>query len=219
MFTSDYFWPEQIFFTKLFSLMKRSILLGIWAVFTASMASAQVDIKVGPLGLLFSNLNLGIEFGAAQNIGIEVTPGIDWGVLSSGWGAVADNDYKATALRIGLNGRYYFKATEKRLDGFYAGIYSRYGGGKYSYTDPDTNEKDEFKSTRVAGGFLIGGKIISSNERIIFDLGIGLGRAFVYRFEDQNGSEEVDFSDIPFANFDMPINLKIGFRIGGKREK
>jgi hypothetical protein len=190
--------------------MKRNIFLLAFAMLTASAANAQLDIKVGPLGLLFSNLNLGIEYGVSPNFGLELTPGIDWKSLP-----LADNnDYKSTALRLGLNGRYYFNPSEKRLNGFYAGLYTRYGGGKYSYTDPDTGEKDEFKSTRFAGGFLIGGKIVSKNERIIFDLGIGFGKAFIYKFEDQNGSGDADLSDIPFLNFDMPINLKIGYRIG-----
>lgn len=190
--------------------MKRSILLLTWAILTVSTVSAQVDIKIGPLGLLFSNLNLGVEFGVGSNIGIELTPGIDWKALN----LVADDNFKGTAMRIGVNGRYYFNPTEKKLNGFYAGLYTRYGAGKYSYTDPDTNEKDEASSTRFAGGFLMGGKIVAKNERLIFDLGIGLGRAFIYKFEDENGMEDYDLSGVPFLNFDLPINLKIGYRIG-----
>jgi len=191
--------------------MKRIFLLAIWAIFTTGMVSAQVDVKIGPLGLLFNNFNVGIEFAAKDNIGIEVTPGIDWKKLS----LISDDNFKGNIFKIGVNGRYYFNPNEKKLNGFYSGIYTRYGGGRYSYTDPDTQEKDEFKSTRFAGGFLLGGKIVSKNGRIIFDLGIGFGRAFVYKFEDQNGTDEADLSGIPFVNFDMPINLKIGYRFGG----
>ena len=190
--------------------MKRTILLLTLAALSFGTAQAQIDIKVGPLGLLFSNLNLGVEFGVNENVGIELTPGIDWKSLP----LVADNNYSSVAYRIGVNGRYYFNPTEKRLNGFYAGAYTRYGGGVYKYTDPDTDITDKFTSTRIAGGFLLGGKIVSRNERVIFDLGIGFGRAFVYKFEDSDGSDSADLSDIPFVNWDIPINLKIGFRIG-----
>jgi hypothetical protein len=195
--------------------MKRSILFFTWAILSTSAIYAQIDIKVGPLGLLFNNFNMGVEVGASPNVGIELTGGADWKRLP----LVSDNIYKGSALRLGINGRYYFNPTEKKLNGFYAGAYTRFGGGKYSFTNPDTNEKDEFKSTRVAGGFLIGGKIVSKNERIIFDLGIGFGRAFVYKFEDLNGTNEADLTDVPFVNFDLPINLKIGYRIGVDNKK
>jgi Protein of unknown function (DUF3575) len=192
--------------------MKRILILLTFAVLTAGSASAQVDIKVGPLGLLFNQVNFGIEFAASPNVGIELTPGIDWKPLP----LLNENDYNGTIFRVGLNGRYYFNPTEKKLNGFYAGAYTRYGGGKYTYDDVDNNIEEAFSSTRLAGGFLLGGKIVSKNEKIIFDLGIGFGRAFIFKFEDLNGSNDADLSNIPFVNFDMPINLKIGYRITGK---
>ncbi len=105
--------------------MKRIFLLSIWAIFTAGTVSAQIDVKIGPLGLLFSNFNVGIEFAAKDNIGIEVTPGIDWKKLS----LISDDNFKGNIFKVGVNGRYYFNPNEKKLNGFYSGIYTRYGGG------------------------------------------------------------------------------------------
>ena len=191
--------------------MKRLTLLFAFSAIILSNASAQLDIKVGPVGLLFSNLNVGIEYGVSENWGIELTPGLDWKALN-----LLDNDeidFKGNIFKVGLNGRYYFNPNEKGLNGFYAGVYTRYGGGKYSGTDTSTDEKYEFTSTRLAGGFLLGGKIVARNERLIFDLGLGFGRAFIHKYEDPNGTDEADLSNVPFFNFDLPINLKIGYRI------
>ena len=190
--------------------MKRTILLLTLAALSFGTAQAQVDIKVGPLGLLFNNLNVGVEFGVNENVGIELTSGIDWKSLP----LIVDENFSATAYLLGINGRYYFNPTEKRLNGFYAGAYTRYKGGVYKFTDSDTEVTERFTRTRIAGGFLLGGKIVSRNERIIFDLGIGFGRSFVDKFKDPDGTDEADLSDIPFLNWDIPINLKIGFRIG-----
>ncbi|MCB0524092.1 MAG: DUF3575 domain-containing protein [Saprospiraceae bacterium] len=193
--------------------MKRLFLLAALAVISFGTVRAQVDVKVGPIGLLFSSLNFGVEFGVKPNFGVELTPGIAWNTLAL---AAADEDYKGLAYRLGVNGRYYLNPSDKGLNGFYIGAYTRYGGGNYSYTYND-GSKDEYNSTRFSGGFLLGGKIVSRNEKIVFDLGMGFGRAFVYKFTDPNGNNEADLSDIPFVNWDIPINLKIGFRFGGNK--
>lgn len=191
--------------------------VALLCLFVFNPLHAQVDLKIGPVGLLFKDLNLGIEFGVNENVGVEVTPGFSWGVLNF---ADPDDDYNGSILRIGANGRYYFNPSEKKLNGFYAGAYTRYAGGKYTFDDDASNTHEEIKSTRIAGGLLLGAKIVAGNERLIFDFGLGFGRAFVYDFEDQNDpSNNVDLSNVPFINFDLPINLKIGYRISGGSEK
>ncbi len=195
--------------------MKQLLLIPALALLCLGSINAQVDLKVGPIGLLFSDVNIAAEFGVSENIGIEVTPGFGWNTLN----LVADDDYKGSIFRLGANGRYYFNPDDKKLNGFYAGVYTRYAGGKFTFDDNENNIHEEVKSTRIAGGILLGAKIVAANERLIFDLGLGFGRAFKYSFEDQNDpNKNFDLSDIPFLNFDLPINLKIGYRISSGKK-
>ncbi|MCA0235400.1 MAG: DUF3575 domain-containing protein [Bacteroidetes bacterium] len=184
-------------------------LFALFCVASSSNLNAQVDVKINPIGLLFSNLNVAAEFGVSDNFGVEVAPGFGWNRLN----LLNDNDYSGSVVRVGVNGRYYLNPNDKGLNGFYIGGYTRYAGGTYTYKG-DT-ETDKFNSTRFALGFLVGGKIVARNEKLIFDFGTGFGRALVYKFTDPNGSDEVDLSDIPFANWDIPFYLSIGYRFGG----
>ncbi len=191
--------------------MKRILLVFALITGTIGALSAQVDVKAGPVGLLFRNFNLGIEFGATPNVGIEVTSGIDWKKLP----LIPEENLSGRLFKVGLNGRYYFNPNQHRLSGFYTGVYTRYAGGEYDYIDPETNEPGSFRATRAAAGFLLGGKIVSKNGRIVFDLGFGLGRQFIHKYVNADGTQTADVSKLPFINLDMPINLKIGYRFGG----
>ncbi len=191
--------------------MKRIFLLTALTVITAGAVSAQVDIKAGPIGLVFKGFNTGLEVGVAPNVGIEVTAGYDWKKVP----LLSEENLKGRVLKLGVNGRYYFNPSEKKLDGFYAGVYSRYAGGNYDFYNPKTEAPDSFKGTKAAIGFLLGGKIVSKNNRIVFDLGFGLGRNLVHKYINKSSTVTADVSGIPFINVDMPVNLKIGYRFGG----
>jgi len=191
--------------------MKRIVLFATLVIITAGAVSAQVDIKAGPIGLLFKGFNTGIEIGLTPNVGIEATAGYDWKKVP----LLSEENLKGRVLKLGVNGRYYFNPSEKRLDGFYTGVYSRYAGGDYDFYNPDTKAPDSFRGTKAAIGFLLGGKIVSKNNRIVFDLGLGLGRNLVHKYVNKSGTMTADVSSIPFINFDMPVNLKIGYRFGG----
>jgi hypothetical protein len=193
--------------------MKR-ITISLFALFcfaASTTVQAQVDLKINPIGLLFSNLNVAAEFGVSDNFGVEVAPGFAWNSLNLS----DDNDFRGNLFRVGVNGRYYLNPNEKGLNGFYIGAYTRYAGGSYKFED-DT-ETQKYSSTRFALGFLLGGKIVARNEKLLFDFGTGFGRALVYKFTDQNGTDEVDLSDIPFANWDIPFYISIGYRISGSK--
>ena len=184
-------------------------LLALFCLAASTTVHAQVDLKINPVGILFNNLNVAAEFGLSDNFGLEVTPGFGWNKLN-----LDDaNDYKGNIFRLGVNGRYYLNPNDKGLNGFYIGAYTRYAGGTYSYKG-DT-ETQKYNSTRASLGFLLGGKIVARNEKLIFDFGTGFGRALVYKFTDANGSDEADLSDIPFLNWDIPFYITIGYRIGG----
>ncbi|MBL7782308.1 MAG: DUF3575 domain-containing protein [Saprospiraceae bacterium] len=186
-------------------------LFALFCVASSTTLNAQVDIKIDPTGLLYNTLKLSAEFGVTDNFGVEITPGFAWRNLN----LLNENDYKGRVFRVGVNGRYYLNPNDKGLNGFYIGGYTRYAGGTYTF-EGDT-ETDKFNSTRFALGFLLGGKIVSRNEKIIFDFGTGFGRALVFKFTDPNGTDEADLSDIPFLNWDIPLYLSVGYRFGGSK--
>lgn len=183
-------------------------LFALFLLFTTNTLQAQVDLKINPLGVLFNNLNVAVEFGVKDNFGIEVTPGFGWGKLN----LLNDSDFDGTVFRLGVNGRYYLNPNEKGLNGFYIGGYTRYKGGVYSHINDD-NTTDKFNSSKFSLGFLLGGKVVARNERLIFDFGTGFGRALVYKFSDPNGQNNANLSDIPFLNWDIPLYISIGYRI------
>ena len=186
---------------------KKFLFVAIIGMIAISPSFAQVDVKVGPLGPLFGTLNLRSEFGLADNFGLEATVGGSWNKINFDEG----EDLKNTTLRFGVNGRYYFNPSDIGLDKFYLGLYSRYSSGKARSTAEDS---DEYNTNRFSGGFLVGFKTFSRNERLHFDFNLGFGRAFLYNIDAINDSEPVNLSDIPFLNFDLPTTIAIGYRFG-----
>jgi Protein of unknown function (DUF3575) len=176
---------------------------------TFNVLQAQVDLKVNPVGLLFKNLSAAAEFGLAENIGLEVTGGVGWNQLN----LTGEDNFKGSIIRVGANGRYYFNP-KNSIDGFYAGIYTRYAGGAYKF------EEERFNSTRFSGGFIFGYKVVARNEKLLFDFGLGFGRAFVFKLTDPNDSTNTaNLDDIPFLNWDIPFYISIGYRIAGGGRK
>lgn len=188
-------------------MQKFLFLAAIMSMIALTRSFAQVDVKVGPLGPLFGTLNLRSEFGLAENFGLEATVGGSWNKINFDEG----NDLKNSILRFGVNGRYYFNPSEVALDKFYIGLYSRYSAGKARSTEENA---DEYNTNRFSGGFLVGFKTFSRNQRLLFDFNLGFGRAFVYKIKGIGNAEPVNLSDIPFVNLDLPTTLAIGYRFG-----
>jgi len=135
--------------TKFSNFMKRITIpfLALFLLAASTTVQAQVDLKINPIGLLFSNLNVAAEFGVSENFGVELAPGFAWNSLN----LANDDDFKGSLVRVGVNGRYYLNPNEKGLNGFYIGAYTRYAGGSYKFED-DT-ETQKFNSTRFAWAF------------------------------------------------------------------
>jgi hypothetical protein len=186
--------------------MKQLKVFFLGALFLAAVnqASAQVDLKINPIGLLFSNLNVAAEFGVADNIGIEATAGFGWNKFNLD----DDAEFRSTLIRGGVNARYYFNPS-KGIDRFYGGIYTRYAGGKLTAEDETTRE--DATSTRLSVGFIFGYKVVARNEHLLFDFGLGAGRAIISRWEYEDGSE-VNTDDIPLLNIDIPFYISVGYR-------
>ena len=184
--------------------MKKFIVLSLFCAFICKI-QAQTELKINPLGLLFSSPDLSVEFAVAENIGIEPFIGVSFLKLT-----VDGDGYKSNGLGYGVNGKYYFNP-DKGIDKFYAGIYMR--GGNSKYTGQGSNSGDSFSRNYFGVGLSLGYKWVS-RQNIVFDLGGGIGRKFLNKYSDASSSN-VDISSIPLLNIDAFFRFGVGYRFGG----
>lgn len=191
--------------------MKNQLLLKLLTfvfVFGLSVQSsfAQMEIKVSPLGLLFGSFKFQYEYGISENMGIELTPRIRFGTQK-----IAGVKYSQSGFGLGANYRYYFNPS-KSIDKFYGGVYCNYSGGTLKV------DTDKITNTDLAVGFLFGYKVVSSNEKLIFDFNVGGGRALIRKFDDGTGTSSVNIADIPFFNWDIVSALSVGYRFNSGKK-
>lgn len=128
--------------------------------------SAQTEIKISPIPLLFTTVAVSVEQG-----------------LSDSWGLDGDLIFGEDIFAVNLSGKFYFDP-RYGLDRFHVGVFTG------------------FLDDNVGLGFLAGTKILSKN-RILFEVGLGIGRAFDdeaiiygklhlgYRFQKRKKTETV----------------------------
>lgn len=185
--------------------MKQSVkilaLVSAFAFAGFQQVEAQVDVQISPIGLLWGNLGLSADFVLQDNFSVEGQIGVGFGNEDIGL------DY--FSLPITAYGKYYFNP-EDGADKFYADVFLRFVNRNYSADDDGTNLA-EYSQTRVGGGFGIGYKVVG-NSGIVFDVGFGVGRAFIDNtsFESDGERVEVNWPEIMFVG-----KLAIGYRFGG----
>ena len=186
----------------------KKIFLSLITVLTFSTAWSQTEIKINPLGLLFGSPDISAEFGINESTGIEPFVGINFGNIS-----VGSVTYKSSGFRLGGIGKYYFN-TSKGLDKFWAGLYLRGGSGSSttSSTTGGSTSTAKIDNTRLAAGLAIGYKWVSSRN-IVFELGFGVGRAFIDKSTVSSGTADAESFSIPY---DFLGRLQLGYRFGGK---
>ena len=185
---------------KKFSLL---FCLFITAFFTSEM-KAQVDVSINPIGLLFGDLSVGVDFVVDEKFSIEG---------SVGFGNNKISGIKGNNLGVNGVGKYYFSPS-RRADRFYADVFLRYIGRSWNYDD--NSSFADFRTNRVGIGFGIGYKVVSAGN-FVFDIGFGAGRAIVDKntYSDSNGTrQEVDWPNIMFQG-----KLGLGYRFGGDSKK
>lgn len=181
----------------------KQLLTLIATVLTLSL-SAQTELKINPIGALFSSPDLSAEFGVKDNIGIEPYIGFGWPKLT-----VNDETFRSTGIGYGLNGKYYF-SPDKGIDKFYAGIYLR--GGSSTFKSDSSGSTASFKRNRLGAGLSLGYKWVSRNN-VIFEVGAGLGRKIYSKYTTESGT--VDISKVPLLNLDGFFKFAVGYRFGG----
>lgn len=179
--------------------VKLLLLVGVFALTGLTKAQAQVDVMVNPIGLLFGNLSASADFMLKDNFSVE-------GQIGVGFGDELGLDY--FNLPITAYGKYYFNPDDG-ADKFYADVFLRFIARNYSAEDNSTTLA-EYSQTRVGAGFGIGYKVVGQSG-IVFDLGFGIGRAFIDNtsYESDGDRVEVDWPEIMFTG-----KLAIGYRFG-----
>ncbi|MBL7817302.1 MAG: DUF3575 domain-containing protein [Saprospiraceae bacterium] len=175
---------------------------------------AQTEAKINPVGLLFLDPELSVEFGITKNIALEPSLGLSYG-KSFLW----VDDFNSKAWGYGLNSKYYFNS-EKGFDKFYAGMYLR--GEQRDFTSKDVNAGFSYMRNFFALGFSLGYKLVSK-QNIVFDLGLGIGKKLVYHETDPVSTSTVP-TVIEIQQFESPIvdgfmRFGVGYRFGRSRKK
>jgi hypothetical protein len=174
---------------------------------TTAKSQIQLEPKINPLALILSgDLVLGCELIMSDKFGVE--PVIDFGKSDIGLDFTGGSEeISFTGFGIRAIGKYYFNPN-RGADKFYVGPYFKYKGG--AGTVESTDEK--ITRTRIAAGLAIGYKVVSASG-IVFEIGLGGGRAFTDTFKNKDTDEEISVTDL--INIDFLGRLALGYRFGG----
>ncbi len=127
--------------------------------------------------------------------------------IGFGNGTELGDSYKWTNIPITVTGKYYFNPDDG-ADKFYADVFLRFISRSYKVDDGNVNNID-WSQTRLGAGVGIGFKSISRSG-VVFDIGFGVGRAFIDKISDENDTtSSIDWPDIMFTG-----KLGVGYRFG-----
>jgi hypothetical protein len=192
--------------------LKSKKCLTLIIVLKSLIGFAQFDVSIHPLPLIRSDINISLEYRASDEIGIELTPQLEFDGYNR-YSAPGSNRIRFNSVGFGarLIGKYYLMPA-KGCNKWIIGPYLKFR---------QTTEKQEgiasgtnFTGTRYAVGFYSGYKFVS-RRKIIMEIGMGLGRAFISE-EDSINYGAQNFIDIGNVNIDATANLTVGYRFGVK---
>jgi len=194
------------------TIMKKILLFSMFALFITSV-DAQIDLKINPLGILFSSPDLSGEYAISEDIGVELSVGVIYGsVLGSGLLDEAGRLDKS-GYRIRLTGKYYFNPN-RGIDKFFAGVYLGPKSNKFSGNEDFYGFDPGYKRTGFTIGLLAGYKVVS-DKGFLFEASFGLGRTLggeiTYNDADLNTIDQEGFG------IDGVATLAVGYRIGSSR--
>ena len=191
--------------------MKKLVFPILMTLFFAGSISAQVDLKINPIGVLFSSPDISAEFIVSDHIGVEASLGFVYGKS-----AINDFNFSRSGITAFLMGKYYFGPINRGGDGFNVGIYSKLRDIKYKEVDDTDQINDSYTRNKIAIGLSIGYKLVAEGG-FIFGIDAGLGRALNNKFVyDDEANSTFNFNDVPFLNIDAIGHIVIGYRIGAK---
>ena len=171
-----------------------------------STSQAQVDVTVNPIGLLFGDLSVGADFVLSDNFSVEGAVGIGTGTLG---------DFKWFNIPVTASGKYYFNPDDG-ADGFYANVFAKFiRRGNTWDGDVDLTYDGDYNQTRLGLGIGAGFKVVS-NGGIVFDIGLGFGRALVSNISFNDESIDEELRNLPdWTRLMITGKLGLGYRFGG----
>lgn len=191
---------------------KSLILAFLFLLGYTQTTKAQIEVKVNPLGLLFSSPDLSVEGVIKENVSAELKfsyDSRDWENLN-----IKYKGYGATLL-----GKYYPKP-KGMADGIYTGLFIKY---KSLNLDLNTEAGNGSGTIRRLGPGVLAGYKFVSDSNVVFDINAGIGRMFMSRLEVTGDGSiadqelERDFNGrFPFKTTGL-FSIAIGYRFGGDR--
>ena len=180
--------------------MKQKLSLLVLAIIFATNGFSQVEVKFNPIGALFGQIPVSVEYILNDNMGAEATFGYyykkvgDFNDVTKSSGFVTNGLFK-----------YYFNP-EKGGDKFYGFPYVRYVTRSFTFTD--NNEEINASYSAFGIGFGLGYKWVADSG-ILLDFGLGAGKNFSsdYSYSDPNYSTDVSVPSINFMG-----RISIGYR-------
>jgi len=205
--------------------MKNKILVTlVLALFSYSTTLAQhFDINLNVLSFVFSNYELGAEYGFNDN----TAAGININLSSKNMTETGGEDYSEFNVIPTIK---FFLTPEKGDDGFYLGAFARYrssasNDNKFETLNVTTlalsTEKTNITSSAIGLGALTGYKWVASSG-FIFEAEFGVGKLLSNSIsvsnknaEENNWTKDWDEDDyLPILGNKIPVDLRLALKIG-----
>lgn len=170
---------------------------------------AQVEVKLTPIGVIFNQPKLSIEYIIAEDIGIQGTAGVYYGKIPF----FTDLKHvEQSGYLFQLSGKYYFKNTEKKADRFYIGLYGgaqsrEFKGSVLTSNNRGNNDEDKSKLSSLPVGFMAGFKWLGERG-LLLDVSMGFGRMLNSQMQ-YNNEKHIDDTEI---NIDAFTKIELGYR-------
>lgn len=182
----------------------KKLIIACFAIFAlGTTAKAQTDVSINPIGLLFNSVTVTAEFGLSEDIGIEGGLNYNFNKYDIG-----DEEWKNSGFGVTAIGKYYFNPT-RGINKWNIGPYLSFRTGSSSISIHDY----DVKTTRLSLGFYGGYKVVSA-KNIVFEIGMGFGKALVNEYKADD--DTVSLTGLPILNIDVLGKLSVGYRFGGE---
>jgi len=159
---------------------------------------------MNPIGILWGDLNVGIDFVVDSQWSVELQGGYRSSGISIG---DVTRDYEVTAIPVTFLGKYYFQP-ERKASKIYALIFFSYVDRSFDF-EPNSLLGRDYDEVYFGPGFGVGYKFVLTNN-FVFDLNAGLGRAFFHVHSASASNIGVDVDAI------VTGKIAIGYRFTRK---
>ena len=187
--------------------MKTKLLSLLFACFCMT-ASAQIDLKINPIGALFGSPDVSADFILSDKFSVEGGLGLNSGKIDIG-----ETEFKRSGFSVFGAGKHYFNPNLGG-DKFGVGIYSRFRNINTRTSTEGGSANDDYTRTKLALGLQIGWKRVSESG-FIFEIDLGGGRALINNIKFDSDTADITEDDVPTFDIDLLFRIAIGYRIGG----